>query len=264
MSDRKRMPSYRPWGSTDDGNIEFESLTTETLQGALTVIREEFFTDENVSVGVELTSEPGASEELEELCLDAIKDGVSVVAIDVTTGKVVGAALNKIQIRGDPSTKGSFELFSERCKWKSSKALVDFMINVDSRLDLFNHYNVDCILEIMFMATKRSYRQRRIGELLVVSSMEIGRELNRGKNVKVPVEIKDNDTITNENCIPSLVSMIATSNFTKKIADRLGFSTLVKASFDEFTFADKTFSQRIGNLHKFTWLIAKRLIVSKT
>lgn len=93
------MPSYRPWGSTDNGNIEFESLTTETVEGALAVMRKAFFTDENVSVAVNLISEPGAPEELEELCLDAIKDGVSVVAIDIRTREVVGAALNKLQVR---------------------------------------------------------------------------------------------------------------------------------------------------------------------
>lgn len=169
-----------------------------------------------------------------------------------------------LQIRGDPSAKGSFELFSERCKRKSSKALIDFMINVDSRLDLFNHYNVDCILEIMFLATLPSHRQLRIGELLVVSSMEIGRELNCGKNVKILVEIEGNDAIANKDCIPSLVSMIATSNYSKSIADRLGFNSLVEASFEEFSFDGKTFAERIGKHHKSSWLLAKRLTVSKT
>lgn len=93
------MTSYRPWGSLEDGTIEFESLTAETLEGALTVIREAFFTDESVSVAVDLLSETGAPEELEELCRDAMRDGVSVVAIDVTTGEVVAASFNKIQVR---------------------------------------------------------------------------------------------------------------------------------------------------------------------
>lgn len=92
------MPSYRPWGSTEDGAIEFESLTEDTLEGALNVIRESFFVHESVCKGVALISEAGAAEELEELCLDAAKDGVSVVAVEVATGEVVGVAFNKIQV----------------------------------------------------------------------------------------------------------------------------------------------------------------------
>lgn len=98
ISNRKRMPSYRPWGSTEDGAIEFESLTTETLKGALNVFREAFCADEAVSIGVDLLAEPGADQELEELCLNAARDGVSVVAIDVSTREVVGVSFNKIQV----------------------------------------------------------------------------------------------------------------------------------------------------------------------
>lgn len=92
------MPSYRIWGSTDDGEVEFESMTTETVEGALDIIRESFFLNEAVCQGVDLLSEPGAAEELEELCRDAAKDGVSVVGIEVKTGKVVTVSFNKIQV----------------------------------------------------------------------------------------------------------------------------------------------------------------------
>lgn len=92
------MAPFRIWGTTQDGRIEFESLTDETLEGALEVIRQSFFLYESVSVGVDLMSEPGACEELEELCLIAAKDGVSVVARDIFANKVVGVCFNKIQV----------------------------------------------------------------------------------------------------------------------------------------------------------------------
>lgn len=95
------MSSYRPWGSIEDGDIEFESLTDQTLEGALKVLRESFFVYESVCKAVDMNLEPGASEELEELCLNAAKDGVSVVAIDMTSHKVVGVCFNKIQVSKD-------------------------------------------------------------------------------------------------------------------------------------------------------------------
>ncbi|XP_034944972.1 uncharacterized protein [Chelonus insularis] len=253
------MPSYRPWGSTEDGAIEFESLTTQTLNGALKVIRESFFTCENVCLGVDLLSEPGAAEELEQLCLEAASDGVSVVAIDVNTQEVVGVAFNKLHGQQDPSVKGNFEKFSENCKYKSSKALVDFMINVDSRINLFEHYNAACLLEIMFLATLQNYTKRRIGELLVSSSLELARQLYCGNAVKTAVEINCNSILTNVNAIPSLVTAIMTSNYSQKISSKLGFDCLVIVSFDEFTFNGKKFSERIGSIHKTSRLVAKRL-----
>ena len=168
-----------------------------------------------------------------------------------------------LQIPQHHGEKGSFEIFSERCKHKSSKALVDFMINVDSRVNLFSHFNVDCILELMFVATKKTHRRRRIGELLTAASTEVARELSRGKDVKIPVEIDGDDTITNAERIPSLVSMIATSNYTKKIADRAGFVTLEEIKFNEFAFAGKKYSERISQEHKYCWLVARRLPIAR-
>ncbi|KAH0555026.1 hypothetical protein KQX54_014777 [Cotesia glomerata] len=98
FSNRKRTLSYRPWGSSEDGVIEFESLTSTALEGALNVIRESFFPEENVCIGCDIQSEPGASEELEQLCMHTAKDGVSVVAIDVNTMEVVGVAFNKLHV----------------------------------------------------------------------------------------------------------------------------------------------------------------------
>jgi len=98
LSNTRKNTSYRSWGSTENSQIEFQSLSDETLEGALDVIRKSFFLHESVSIGVELKSDPGACKELEELCLIAAKDGVSVVAIDNHTNEVIGVAFNKIQV----------------------------------------------------------------------------------------------------------------------------------------------------------------------
>ncbi|XP_077281325.1 uncharacterized protein LOC143907997 isoform X2 [Temnothorax americanus] len=234
---RKRMSHYRPWGSTENGQIEFESLTDETLEGALDVIRKSFFLYESVSIGVELNSEPGASEELEELCLYAAKDGVSA----------------------NSSEKSFFERFSDDCRYKSSKALVDFMINVDSRVNLFKHYYVDCILEIMFIATLPTYGKRRIGEMLITSSLELGEELRRDKNVRIPIAIHGSDEVTNADAVPALASAIMTSNYSYRIAMKLHFDVLLEVSYDEFEFNGKKYSERVGQEHRQAVLVAKRL-----
>lgn len=253
------MPPYRVWGTSEDAAIEFESLTDATLGGALNVIRESFFVHESVSRGVDLFSEPGATRELEELCLDAAKDGVSVVAVHVGSREVVGVAFNKIQVLTNSSEKSAFELFSENCKYKSSKALVDFMIDVDSRIDLFKHYNAKCIFEVMFLATLTSNQKRRIGELLVSSSLEVAKQLKKGNAVKTPVTVNGDNSIRNQESVPSLVSAIMTSNYSQRIAAKLGFEKLVTVNYNEFSFAGKSYSERIGAEHQNCILVAKRL-----
>ncbi|XP_011869728.1 PREDICTED: uncharacterized protein LOC105563058 isoform X2 [Vollenhovia emeryi] len=253
------MSHYRPWGSIENGQIEFESLSDETLEGALNVLRKSFFPGESVCVALELTSEPGAPEELEELCLYAAKDGVSVVAIDITTNEVIGVAFNKIQVTTNSSEKSFFENFSDNCRYKSSKGMTDFMIDVDSRIDLFKHYKVNCILEIMFLATLPAYGKRRIGEMLIASSLELGKELSRDKHVKIPITVHGSNEMTNATAVPALVSAIMTSNYSYRIAMKLCFNALLEVSYDDYEHNGKKYSERISQEHRQAVLVAKRL-----
>lgn len=61
-------------------------------------MRKSFFIDENVSIAVQLQKHPNAIKELEELSINAAKDGVSIVAIEKSSGTVAGASFNKIQV----------------------------------------------------------------------------------------------------------------------------------------------------------------------
>lgn len=218
---------YGIWNFLNNETIVFESLTGDTFEGALNVIRKSFFVYENVCKAVDLLSESGASKELEELCVDAAKDGVSVVAFLV------------FQLLKNSSEKSSFEISRDNCKCKSSKALIDFMINIDSRIDLFNHYDTDCIFEIMFLATLPSHQKCRIGELLVASSIKIAEELIKGN--------------------PKVISAITTSNYSQKIMTKYGFENLFSISYDEFHFNKKVFSEKIGDEHRNCILVAKKL-----
>lgn len=61
-------------------------------------MRKSFFIDEKVSIAVELYKHPKAIKELEELCVRAAYDGVSVVAVEKSSGLVAGALFNKLQV----------------------------------------------------------------------------------------------------------------------------------------------------------------------
>lgn len=253
------MSHYRSWGSTENGQIEFESLSDKTLEGALDVMRKNFFLYESLAIGVELTSEPGATEELEELCLQAAKDGVTLVAVDINTSQVVGVAFNKIQVSS--SEKNVFEHFTDNCRYKSSKYFVDIMGDMESRINLFKHYDVNCSFEIMFLSILPTYKRRRIGEMLVSSSLELAKELKRGKNVRVPIVIHGSNKVTNADAVPSLVFATMTSNYSYRIAMKLHFDKLLEVPYDEFVFNGKKFSEKVNPVHRGCIVVAKKVSI---
>ncbi|XP_047993293.1 uncharacterized protein LOC125231765 [Leguminivora glycinivorella] len=242
------------WYTTESGKYRVESLSAKTSPGALKVIKEAFCQDEAVSIGAEVNKDPEAQEELLELCADAALDGVSLVAVEVSTGDVVAAAFNKLQVQSSDSTeKTFFDVFvEERCNRPSSKSLIQFMSNVDARCNLFEKYQTDCSLEIMFLATLREHRNQNLGTILCKLSVDLAKRLKNGPVSKITLNdlgskyshMKPRE-VTNK--VPKICRAIWTGEFTQKIGARLGFNVEVKALMSEFSHNGKTYADRLGN-----------------
>lgn len=80
------------------GSIEIVSLTRDSFRGALDLIYEAFYPHENVCIALDLAKNREAMEELDGLIENAAKDGVSLVAIEKSTGAIAGVAFNKLQV----------------------------------------------------------------------------------------------------------------------------------------------------------------------
>ncbi|XP_071451084.1 uncharacterized protein [Hetaerina americana] len=226
--------------------------SVQTLKEALDVMREEFYPHESICMGVKIGVDLQESEakqrdknqvsgeqgvlELEILTLETTKDGISLVAVEKTTNKVAGAAFNKIQKPCGAGEKGFFEAFrDEHCQSISAIALIDSMIEVDSRFDVFEHYKVLSAMEVMFLATRPSFQRRGVGTLLMKASFEAARR--RG----VP-----------------LVCALMTSLYTQRIARTVGMEELSEVQHEELTFLGESIAVRTG-IHKSTILVAKRI-----
>ncbi|XP_017782939.1 PREDICTED: uncharacterized protein LOC108567150 [Nicrophorus vespilloides] len=236
------MSPPRIWAVSEDGEYDYVSLSPKTLEGGLEVMRKSFFLHESVAVAVELHKYPEAIKELEELTLRAARDGVSLVTVERKTGKVVAAAFNKLQVPAMPGEDNYFEKYAANCKQPSAKSLVNFMIESDAECDLFKHCNVDCLLEIMFLATLPEYRGKGLAKRLCEISIVIAKQLASGVNVKqslsgekLPIEP-----------VPQMVSAIYTSYITQKIGKALNFTKAVEIDFNRWSFDGKTFAERIG------------------
>ncbi|XP_050436633.1 uncharacterized protein LOC126843268 [Adelges cooleyi] len=121
-SNANRMPPYKLWASTDDGKLNLYLLTSDHIEGALLVVlRESFFPEENICKGVDVMSEKGAADE---------QPNTNTAE---ATGKIaIRNIQRKLQVQIVP------------------KAMIDFMIYVDSKVDLFKLYGTLCVFSKWF------------------------------------------------------------------------------------------------------------------
>ncbi|KAF9811258.1 hypothetical protein SFRURICE_002627 [Spodoptera frugiperda] len=238
---------------TDDGKYRIESLSAATLEGSLKVMRDDFFQDENVCTGVGLGKDPVAIEEMIELSADAALDGLSLVAVEIASGEVVAVAFNKLQVApSESSGKSFFETFiEERCKRPKSRAVIDFMVDVDAKCNHFERYGIDSLVELLFLGTCREHRQKGLAKLLCKTSIEVAKKLKDGPITPLKVEdlgpkyafMKPRKPITK---VPKLFTSMWTADGTKKIGKDLGFEVLVTVSLKDYFFEGKRFSDGLG------------------
>ncbi|XP_075978756.1 uncharacterized protein LOC142978270 [Anticarsia gemmatalis] len=241
------------WFTTEDGKYRIESLSAATFHGALRVIKESFCQDETVSIGTEINKNDKAAEELLELCADTAIDGVSLVAIHIETGEVVAASFNKLQVATSESgEKPFFEIFAEeRCTQPSSRALIEFMANVDGRCNFFEKFGLDCSLEIMFLATLRPHRHQKLGQILCKISIDVAKKLKDGPVSSITVKdfgpkyafMPERKPVSK---IPKFCQALWTAPGTQKIGKYLGFTVYLRIPFTEFSYNGKTYTDRMG------------------
>lgn len=75
--------------------IEYTLLTKERLEDALQV-QASTMLNENIAIGVGMFEEAGAPEEMQLIFREVVKDGISIIAVDIGTGQIVGVGFNKI------------------------------------------------------------------------------------------------------------------------------------------------------------------------
>lgn len=131
--------------------------------------------------------------------------------------------------------KSYFETFrDDHCRTESAKSLMNYMIEADSRVDVFEKFKISSLLEIMFLAVLREYGRQGIGYQLCRYSLEVASQHNL-----------------------NLVCALFTGKNTQVIGKKLGFETVFEESFKNFTFDGETFAERNGDVNLVYHLSAK-------
>jgi hypothetical protein len=143
-----------------------------------------------------------------------------------------------------------FDEFRDTCSSENSKFLMQFMIDVDSNVDMFALHNIDCLLEVMFLAVLPEFGRRGLGLKLVNNSIRLAECKQQG-------EVFEELAPTLRNARPQAVSAIFSSNYSQKVGHAAGFTTLYEIFYTDIEFKGKTFAERIGGEHKSSILVIK-------
>ncbi|XP_052902170.1 uncharacterized protein LOC128309746 [Anopheles moucheti] len=237
------------------GEIEILRYDDRYRDQSMEVLRKSFFLNETVCIGAEVNLTPQAQKDLEQLCLDVANAGVSMIAKHTPTDTIVGVSFNVLQTPSGPEDSNYFEQFRDtQCTTDSSRALMQYMITMDAKVNLFERFNVRCLLEIMFLATLPNYEGHGVGTRLVAESVRLAEELKSGK--AVPTAPGESSGAFDK---PQLVSALFTSRISQRVGEKVGFTVINQVSHSEFVYKERTFTDRIGPAHPFSTLVVKHI-----
>ncbi|XP_058821725.1 uncharacterized protein LOC131683619 [Topomyia yanbarensis] len=240
-------------GTCCDDEIEIIHYEEKYCDRSMNVLRKSFFLHEAVCIGSEVNLDSQAQKDLEQLCLDVGRSGVSLLARHKSSGEIVGVSFNVLQTPSAPGDANYFESFRDhQCKSASSKSLMQYMITMDAKVDLFQMFNVDCLLEIMFLATLPAFEGKGIASNLVACSIDLAKQLKHGHGIEnLPKDSKHKR--------PELVSALFTSRVSQKVGTKNKFTEINEVPHAEFIFRGKTYSDRIGPDHPTSILMAREI-----
>ncbi|XP_068905203.1 uncharacterized protein [Tenebrio molitor] len=206
-----------------DNTLEYRQLTSDDVEEALTIMEKTFLREENVCRAYGLTKNPQNVAEQRKLMRDIVKDGVSIVVIDKSNNKVVGASLNKIHVKPAPGEKTYHGKFADMSKESISRSNAEFDDYTVSTF--FELCQVDCLLE------------------LTMTVIDLGRGLATGVKTKQPV---DGQELALEP-VPEIITGVCTTEKAWVRAKHFGFKLVAEVGFDKFSFEGKTLADVVDN-----------------
>uniref|UniRef100_A0A8D8F672 (northern house mosquito) hypothetical protein n=1 Tax=Culex pipiens TaxID=7175 RepID=A0A8D8F672_CULPI len=235
------------WGKCCNDEIEIQSYDEQYQEATLDVLRKSFFLNEKVCIGAEVNLDRQAQADLEKLCVVVCRgSGVSLVARQVATGEIVGVSFNVLQTPSEPNSPSFFESFRDNhCFSESSRSTMQYNITMDAKVDLFQRFGIDCLFEIMFLATQVGFEGKGIASALVACSVKLAKKL------------KSLNDLTSRR--PKLVSSLFTSRYSQSVGRKNNFKELLEVPHAEFVFRGKTYADRIGPDHPSSIIMVREI-----
>lgn len=207
----------------------------EAHEAAVKVILRGFFPREAYCVACGVDADAEAQRQLLVLVRATLAEGASVAAYDGDL--MVGVAVNKVQVKPVPGQASDFERFAqEEATALASHSLVAFMCHIDGMADLFAEAGGEPIVELMFLGVLPEAGGRGVGRQLTARTVEVAR--GRGAHG---------------------VSAIWTTEYTRAIGRRLGFTEVVVVDHNDMLFEGQPIAAKLPAHQKFSALSLLKL-----
>ncbi|XP_076756530.1 uncharacterized protein LOC143426781 [Xylocopa sonorina] len=237
-----------------ENGLEYKLITKEYVEDALRIVAMNMCNN-IVWLGVGVCEEDGAVEELFVAYRETLKHGATLIAIEKETNKLVAVAFNRIQARPVVRNKDNLQI-SNSLKHRTCQNIVNFLNDVTSKVDVFERYNVNGAMRLFFLVTHPEYQGRGIAVRLSQKCIEFARGLLNGTMKRISID----GPIVNQDVLPEIFYAVFATNYSQKVANKLGFETLFVARYEDYTFDGKKMSERIGDEHKTAALQALKII----
>lgn len=232
------------------GEIEFVLYKDEHYESLREAIYAAYFQNECCCLGAMLNTpeaEPSRTE-LMWFIRETLKDGLSVMAVDSKSGKVVGHVINKLQVPSSkPNELSFFDNFVQNiCKGDEAREMMRFMMDLESEENLYKLFQVETMLEIMILGVLPEYRHKSIGLKLVEISLQVAKDVRNGDALSLlPPEMREFGRQLR------IGTAVYASDYSKRIGEKLGFKVHHEYFYDQVEFKGKTYADRIANkLHR--------------
>ncbi|XP_054016226.1 uncharacterized protein LOC128896784 isoform X1 [Hylaeus anthracinus] len=228
------------------GQLVFKMLTKDKIEEAMKVLGQTM-KQECLAVGLGLLEDPGAPEEMELLFREIVKDGATIIAVDKETDELAAVAFNKIHARPKEGEKDEMDRFiEEKFQHQSCRELVNLIGGIETSVDIFDKYHVKGAMELFYLGTNPRYQGRGIGSQMMEKCIEFGRGLLNGTRTRISIE----GATLDGQVVPEVIFGVFASNYSQRIAEKLGLVTLYEMRYQDHQFAGKKLSERIGDVHK--------------
>ncbi|XP_068085812.1 arylalkylamine N-acetyltransferase 1 [Anabrus simplex] len=193
-------------------DIEYALIPEKRYEDVIQHLRDNFFADEPLNYSVSLCRPGEPHAELEQHSLNTLRDGLSLMAVKISTREVMGVALNGVQRPGDAAAA---KLKLETMTDKKFRKIFELLYDCNLKADLFSAYHVDRIFECRILSVDKRFRGRGLAKELLQRSESVARK----KGFRV---LKED----------------ATGYFSQRVAESLGLEVVLEVRYSDYKSED--------------------------
>ncbi|KAJ9596513.1 hypothetical protein L9F63_012455 [Diploptera punctata] len=183
--------------------------------------------------------------EFDEFLIEIAQDGVSVICVETSTDKVVGAGINKLRNIHSCETPIFQKHFIREDLDPGFKEMLNFVLQLEDKVDIADYFQIDSFMDHMFLATHPDYYGKGIGLKTVAASVEIAKALYKGEDVAVPISEDKYPWKKTPIPRPQIVIALFTSPLSQKIGKKLGWNLVAEFSYEDLFYEGKSYASRL-------------------